>query len=274
MIPEGYEVIIEGLENQYEDHDSGMMKTSFYNGDVQSMFEDRRSEGVVAQRLDENGQWVFSVVPSFSDRFKFRLLAKINRKETEMQSKELVANEYYDEFDKATAPDPIPPIEEAPKVVDPLDDLFGAGIEPARPRPYVLPFKQEPQPPGPHKWAEVLIAIANGIAVEFKTHHGEWYPPESRETNPITCSHWEWRVKPQTFTVEPAELPQSESKELRSGDNYFTVDFGGRKIHGAIWNDDSADDSFLRKGNVYLKESDAQEVLEWFKRTMEKGRKS
>jgi hypothetical protein len=52
-----------------------------------------------------------------------------------------------------------------------------------------------------HKWADVIIAIAEGIPVQFKTQNGsqfeDWNPID---WSPLSCyvmdNKWEWRIKP------------------------------------------------------------------------------
>jgi hypothetical protein len=49
-----------------------------------------------------------------------------------------------------------------------------------------------------HKWADVLIAIANGKAVEFKrSDNSDWETAldYQEDADPLTFPDYEWRVK-------------------------------------------------------------------------------
>lgn len=61
-----------------------------------------------------------------------------------------------------------------------------------------------------HKWAEVLIAIAEGKEAQYRHEHtdGEWRTGGGA-LNPISCEDWEWRIKPAKKAVDLSVLIKS-----------------------------------------------------------------
>ncbi len=49
----------------------------------------------------------------------------------------------------------------------------------------------------PHKWADVIHAIADGKEVQWKTSSGTWQDAEFEPYTPITEPDLEWRIKPE-----------------------------------------------------------------------------
>lgn len=71
-----------------------------------------------------------------------------------------------------------------------------------------------------HKHADVLIAIAEGKEVEYRTEAHNWLTPSTDTVNPITFPGLLWRVKP-----EPeAEWKQKLRQAAREGKRIVFVD--------------------------------------------------
>ena len=62
----------------------------------------------------------------------------------------------------------------------------------------------------PHKWADVLRAIADGKAVQVKLG-SEWVTDESGRYSPITQSYLQWRIKPEHKPDNTIKLLMKES---------------------------------------------------------------
>ena len=56
----------------------------------------------------------------------------------------------------------------------------------------------------PHKHAEVIHAIADGKAVQFKDA-GEWRDFDDRYYSPIEAPELEWRIKPEPKPEQPID---------------------------------------------------------------------
>lgn len=71
-----------------------------------------------------------------------------------------------------------------------------------------------------HKWADVIIAWANGERVQFKNNIGHWvdYPLSIMGTPSFHDPHSEWRIKPRTIMIGDMEVPEP----LREAPEYNT----------------------------------------------------
>lgn len=87
----------------------------------------------------------------------------------------------------------------------------------------------------PHKWADVLHAIADGKAVQFKGSYGDdWYDviDMQRDPDPINHFEYDWRIKPEPKpdVVKYLGLGCSEGASARVGNSLSLVDHWTNKI--------------------------------------------
>ena len=86
-----------------------------------------------------------------------------------------------------------------------------------------------------HKWADVIMAMLAGDSIEYENERNkEWKEPTDKSVNPISQSHWNWRIKPRTIMIGDMEVPEpiKEPPELetvlyvpRTDDDYFFYEF-------------------------------------------------
>jgi len=109
----------------------------------------------------------------------------------------------------------------------------------------------------PHPQADILIAIAHGKTVQMrrKKHAEEWRTPE----NPLcflgdSCvDGYEWRVKPETITINGHEVPCPVREPLEKGQVYWCVAPDSDTYTDTfLWGDDDLDKRLLRRGLIHL----------------------
>lgn len=57
-----------------------------------------------------------------------------------------------------------------------------------------------------HKWADVIIAMANGDTAQWRNGHGVWV--NAYDYNPLGYPEYEWRIKPRTIIIGDMEVPE------------------------------------------------------------------
>lgn len=110
------------------------------------------------------------------------------------------------------------------------------------------------------KWADVIIAMANGEKVEY--FDGEFYTSTTTPTwNPMSRPDLKWRIKPKTIMIGDTEVPAPETKAPERGQEYYFADtLEEERLYGSwTWKNDEHDQHLLRSGMIHKTAKAAQE---------------
>lgn len=112
-----------------------------------------------------------------------------------------------------------------------------------------------------HKHAEILIAIGNGEAVEYKSNAHDkfepWPQPHHFESgfSPLKCDDLvQWRIKQRTIKIGDIEVPEPFRGELSESQKYFMATLkDGKASAGSFtnWTNTTGDDH-VASGLVHL----------------------
>lgn len=98
-----------------------------------------------------------------------------------------------------------------------------------------------------HKWADVIIAMANGEETQWQDFHGDWNDP--RDRNPISHPGCEWRIKPRTIKIGDMEVPEPlQKKSELEVDYYISNPFSESLFDYCRKRNDAFDRLWLRRG--------------------------
>lgn len=113
----------------------------------------------------------------------------------------------------------------------------------------------------PHKWADVIIAIANGEPVQFIGDFGQWVDLKTCKSNPISHPQWDWRIKPRTITIGGTEIPAPITEPPADGTAIFISVPSAENMYVELtWTNVSLHgENVLRRGIAHLTASDAFE---------------
>lgn len=113
--------------------------------------------------------------------------------------------------------------------------------------------------PKRRKWADVIIAMANGETGQWLHDDGEWV--DAYDYNPMSFPEYDWRIKPRTIKIGDTEVPAPETKAPERGQRYYFVDpLEEERLYGSwTWNNDEHDQHLLRSGMIHLTPQAAQE---------------
>lgn len=101
------------------------------------------------------------------------------------------------------------------------------------------------------KWADVIIAMANGDTAQWLTTTGKW--SDSLGFNPLSNPEYEWRIKPRTIKIGGIEVPQPEKNPLTHGTRYFIPSFGTDiGATSLLWSNFESDLRWLKRGMIHL----------------------
>jgi len=110
----------------------------------------------------------------------------------------------------------------------------------------------------PHPQADTLIAIAHGKTVQMrrKKHAEEWRTPENplRFLGDSCVDGYEWRVKPETITINGREVPCPVREPLEIGTKYYRTIVSHVESTWLGWECDKAE---LKDGVIHLAEEAA-----------------
>jgi hypothetical protein len=108
-----------------------------------------------------------------------------------------------------------------------------------------------------HKHAEVLKAIADGKAVQWRLDGDDFWETLEKEvldrSNPLTREYWQWRIAPETIMIGDMEVPQPcrEAPPLDSDYYYPLISHTGLYAN-TLWTGDHYDLRTLAAGLVHL----------------------
>lgn len=99
-----------------------------------------------------------------------------------------------------------------------------------------------------HKWADVIIAMANGEPVECQWSDGTWNDPCIN--NPFTHHIANWRIKPKTIMIGDMEVPEPLRGEPDKGAAIFVVSLHVPPTK-MIWGENVNEDDWLIRGTCH-----------------------
>lgn len=79
------------------------------------------------------------------------------------------------------------------------------------------------------KWADVIIAMANGKEAQWQDFNGDWQEPGIR--NPMSHPGVEWRIKPATIKIGDHEISAPIQEAPPVGSCVFFVDLSASGYH-------------------------------------------
>jgi len=108
-----------------------------------------------------------------------------------------------------------------------------------------------------HKHAEVLKAIADGKAVQWRLDEDDsWLTVEEYERgriNPLAREHFEWRIAPETLMIGDMEVPQPCCEAPPFDTVYYYPLLSHTGLYTDVhWAGDSYDLHMLAAGMVHL----------------------
>lgn len=80
-----------------------------------------------------------------------------------------------------------------------------------------------------HKWADVIIAMANGETAQTLDSYDNWFDPGQAFMNPMTHPGFQWRIKPRTIMIGDMEVPEPLREIPMKGTKIYWVDLGNPK---------------------------------------------
>jgi hypothetical protein len=106
-----------------------------------------------------------------------------------------------------------------------------------------------------HKHAEVLKAIADGKAVQYRySRHLEWslFLGDFADSNPLNAPNFEWRVAPETLMIADMEVPKPCREVLPFDTVYYYPLLSHSELHtDAYWAGDRYDMHMLAAGLIH-----------------------
>lgn len=100
----------------------------------------------------------------------------------------------------------------------------------------------------PHKWKDVIIAMANGYDAEYqRPEGGKWFPASVNGVDPFTDPQCNWRTKPRTIKIGDFEVPEPLREAPEKGSLFFFVNLHSDPS-GLVWGDQYHDEKWLSMG--------------------------
>ena len=118
-----------------------------------------------------------------------------------------------------------------------------------------------------HKYADILIAIANGEQIEGKNEKDQWCVVDSNivlygiySTGKVDL---DIRVKPKTININGHEVPEPVKVKPEIGDLYYSVSFTDLdNLFLSTFHDSYTDNLLFNKGIMHLTAEAAQKHAE------------
>lgn len=106
------------------------------------------------------------------------------------------------------------------------------------------------------KWADVIIAMANGETGQWLHVGGKWV--DGVDYNPMSYPEYEWRVKPKTIKIGDMEVPEPLRVVPEKDATYFIVEpMSDDLFYAATWGCDNIDIRHLSRGQCHATEEAA-----------------
>jgi hypothetical protein len=111
-----------------------------------------------------------------------------------------------------------------------------------------------------HPYAEILVSIANGEVVQFRSHADGWGDIDIEDVL-VEIAHarftpCRYRVKPRTININGIEVPEPVREPLEEGTRYWTC--GAGVVVAYTWVSDASDKGLLANGWIHLTKEAAE----------------
>lgn len=139
---------------------------------------------------------------------------------------------------------------------------------PADPHDLIADAPEEPTTYAITDYAEVLRAIADGRAVQMPTYSREsWAEISPANVLPLIANRKtspdQFRIKPDTITINGREVPAPIKVALKDGQDYWYAGLGGAEDWDKdTWISHEVDDARLSRGLIHLSEEAARQHAE------------
>lgn len=111
-----------------------------------------------------------------------------------------------------------------------------------------------------HKWADVIIAMANGQEVEYRRDGEEkWWSAKVNGVDPFTDPQFNWRITPRTIKIGGIEVSEPIMKEPQRGARIFVPNpLAGNLFANLLWLPEVQQAPIImQRGLVHLTADDA-----------------
>ncbi|MGL4232665.1 MAG: hypothetical protein ACRCWJ_14975 [Casimicrobium sp.] len=116
----------------------------------------------------------------------------------------------------------------------------------------------------PHKHAAVLIGIANGKKVQFRSEeHDEWADAIAESTiNPISWPDLEWRIAIEEIQIGPHRVPKPLTVSPAIRERCWCI--SGTGVCSYEWEDRGLDREFLEAGLLFATKDEAAAAYDFW----------